>query len=228
MIKAFVIRKPGDAFSEKLSEECIASAKNFEIRVEKFDGVYNNHDALLKEKNLFPFKKIKEEKLKKPGFKGCFLSHYLLWEKCVDLNQPLIIFEHDALMIRPLPNNILDLFTHHCILDHASFNDNYQDAIDKECELTVTNYPRIYKDNFGVKDLNATHKCGSHAHIVTPLGAKTIIESVKTHGYHAADVAVNQYYTTYITIEPLIARCHPFFCDKQNRKTYSHTMRNEN
>jgi GR25 family glycosyltransferase involved in LPS biosynthesis len=27
---------------------------------------------------------------------GCFLSHYALWEKCVKLNEPIVIFEDDV------------------------------------------------------------------------------------------------------------------------------------
>ncbi|KMK51369.1 hypothetical protein RO21_06580 [[Actinobacillus] muris] len=29
---------------------------------------------------------------------GCFASHYLLWEKCIELNQPIIILEDDAII----------------------------------------------------------------------------------------------------------------------------------
>ncbi|MDH2997829.1 hypothetical protein A1D22_00570 [Pasteurellaceae bacterium LFhippo2] len=29
---------------------------------------------------------------------GCFASHYLLWEKCVELNQPIIVLEDDSII----------------------------------------------------------------------------------------------------------------------------------
>ncbi|MGO1191254.1 glycosyltransferase family 25 protein [Vibrio casei] len=32
------------------------------------------------------------------GQLGCYASHYLLWEKCVELNQPIIILEDDSLI----------------------------------------------------------------------------------------------------------------------------------
>ena len=38
---------------------------------------------------------------------ACFLSHYFLWNKCVNLNKPMFIFEHDAIFIKktlPLDN----------------------------------------------------------------------------------------------------------------------------
>lgn len=39
--------------------------------------------------------KIKAEPLSR-GQLGCFASHYLLWEKCLDINKPIIILEDDA------------------------------------------------------------------------------------------------------------------------------------
>lgn len=37
----------------------------------------------------------------RPGLIGCFDSHYRLWQKCVELNEPIIIFEDDAVLVRP-------------------------------------------------------------------------------------------------------------------------------
>lgn len=222
MLKAFIIRKPNDELSERLSDECVASAKQFGVSAEKFDGVYANHDEIIKSKKLFFFEKMKEHRKTNPGIKGCFLSHFLLWEKCLELNEPILIFEHDALMIRPLPHNFLNLFTHHCVLDYAVHYPNYEEIITTETTLKVTAYPKLDAGKIGFSRLNATHKKGSHAHAVTPLGAKTIIESIRKFGMLPSDLCVNQYYTSYITIDPLIARCHPFFSDSSNRQKYGH------
>ncbi|HHQ4925986.1 glycosyltransferase family 25 protein [Aeromonas veronii] len=35
-----------------------------------------------------------------PGEKGCYASHYLLWEKCIELNEPIIVLEDDFLPTR--------------------------------------------------------------------------------------------------------------------------------
>ena len=40
-------------------------------------------------------------KVSVPGVKGCFYSHYRLWQKCVELNEPIIIFEDDIVIERP-------------------------------------------------------------------------------------------------------------------------------
>lgn len=41
------------------------------------------------------------QKLAVPGVKGCFYSHYRLWKKCVELNEPIIIWEDDIILHRP-------------------------------------------------------------------------------------------------------------------------------
>jgi hypothetical protein len=39
-------------------------------------------------------------KLSRPGVVGCFYSHYTLWNKCVELNEPIMIFEDDVKFYR--------------------------------------------------------------------------------------------------------------------------------
>lgn len=57
------------------------------------------------------FKRYNEqERFKRKGNKmnlsqlGCWASHYHLWEKCVELNQPIIILEDDAIIHSHFPN----------------------------------------------------------------------------------------------------------------------------
>jgi glycosyl transferase family 25 len=39
-------------------------------------------------------------KVMRPGVIGCFYSHYRLWEKCIALNEPILIFEDDVMFER--------------------------------------------------------------------------------------------------------------------------------
>lgn len=41
---------------------------------------------------------------------GCFASHYLLWEKCIELDQPIIILEDDAI-IKPNFSEVYDFIS---------------------------------------------------------------------------------------------------------------------
>jgi GR25 family glycosyltransferase involved in LPS biosynthesis len=40
------------------------------------------------------------DSMRNPGEMGCFDSHYRLWEKCVELNEPIMIFEDDVKFTR--------------------------------------------------------------------------------------------------------------------------------
>ena len=40
------------------------------------------------------------EKMSTPGVKGCFFSHYTLWQKCIGLDEPIMIFEDDVKFYR--------------------------------------------------------------------------------------------------------------------------------
>lgn len=41
-----------------------------------------------------------EGKVNMPGVIGCFYSHYNLWKKCVELDEPIMIFEDDVKFFR--------------------------------------------------------------------------------------------------------------------------------
>jgi hypothetical protein len=41
-----------------------------------------------------------EGKMRRPGVVGCFYSHYGLWQRCVELNEPIMIFEDDVKFYR--------------------------------------------------------------------------------------------------------------------------------
>lgn len=48
----------------------------------------------------------------KPGELGCFASHYLLWEKCLILNEPIVILEDDVLLKKALSETLFYVRKH--------------------------------------------------------------------------------------------------------------------
>ena len=77
-----------------LSEEEI---KEF-IRPELYENFKNQHYYQIIERQLIGQGSI--GKMSRPGVIGCFYSHYRLWSKCVDLNEPIMIFEDDVIFYR--------------------------------------------------------------------------------------------------------------------------------
>lgn len=112
-MKAYIIHLSKIPASVKSAQKLLEELSTVEIDAELFEGSYGNvvskqyaqhhrhcHPWGIKgPDNLYneEFKK----KLSTPGVIGCFDSHYRLWQKCISLDQPIMIFEDDAHVIRP-------------------------------------------------------------------------------------------------------------------------------
>lgn len=126
---AFVITIAGLALSEAGADRCIQSADALGIAVQKFSAV-TRYEAIpvMLELGLDINRKIYGEISDRPiGDRaaiprgewwitspeiGCCLSHYLLWEKCIALDEAIMILEHDVVFLdRPpqLPRGALAL-----------------------------------------------------------------------------------------------------------------------
>lgn len=120
-MRAFVIYLPDNPYSVEVADRCIASAKKFGLTVEKFAGVNKENavDEMYKsglnwtwannntEHTVCNYTGLKQFPYTAADFRakiGCSMSHYRLWEKCVALNEDLLILEHDAVFLRSVPN----------------------------------------------------------------------------------------------------------------------------
>lgn len=118
--------------------------------------------------------KVREKRI------ACFLSHYQLWEKAIQDDEPILVLEHDALFERKLtPKYILE-----SDYDIIGINDprgatrkskEYYDKVTSSVKPIVS-VPRI--DNFNVPQGLA----GNSAYIIKPNGAKQLIEATKKYG----------------------------------------------
>ena len=123
-MKAFVITLKDNEYSEQVAERCIQSANKFGLKVEKFYGVDRSvAKSVMKSHDLkWTWANNNTELMHCPktglrqhpymgGGKpapldakiGCSMSHFLLWKKCVELDEPILILEHDSVFLRALP-----------------------------------------------------------------------------------------------------------------------------
>tara|TARA_R110000823_G_scaffold315667_1_gene449309 strand:+ start:5327 stop:6088 length:762 start_codon:yes stop_codon:yes gene_type:complete len=65
-------------------------------RFEAVDGRTNSHPLFAKYDDVTS-KRWKGSSLSK-GQLGCFASHYLLWQECLQINEPVIVLEDDAVL----------------------------------------------------------------------------------------------------------------------------------
>ena len=108
-IPTYVITMIGEGMSEQLAQECINSAKKFGISPEIFPETHGDYiEKHFKEHDLKIFKKGQQRKEINPGLKGCLLSHLRLWKKCVEIANPIMIFENDNIVLRDIPEILLE------------------------------------------------------------------------------------------------------------------------
>jgi len=111
---------------------------------------------------------------------ACFLSHYLLWQKCAKSEDGMFIFEHDALFTRNVDVAVLNQSR----FDIIGLNDprgatrraqQYHTAVQNREEAVVP-VPKIDNDNIpqGLP--------GNSAYFIKPDGARKLISLATTFG----------------------------------------------
>jgi GR25 family glycosyltransferase involved in LPS biosynthesis len=168
--------------------------EGYGVCVELFEGTYGNDavNMMEQEGRVFHPWGIKGPncpadpndksvlKASTPGVKGCFYSHYRLWKKCVELNQPIIIWEDDIVLSRPFrPVRFHDVLV--IALGHPTKSQGY------------INYLENPSGRPGAKEYRQTSMPGCCGYAIKPHAAKKLIET-----YHQtflpADNAINQYH----------------------------------
>ena len=161
--KTFVIAIKGHPVSESQLQDCLASAKKFNWNVEVFWGVDGRYISDQTWKNEEIFVRTDKPTIHRAGVRGCFLSHWSLWKKCIELNEPIIILEHDAVIQKKwelieLGDSIVKLHRHYA---------------GKKVKYDV--------------DSGNWSKSG-HAYCISPFHAKILIEFVRRVGAYEVDI----------------------------------------
>jgi len=106
--RTFVISLSGHEHSQIMTKECLESAKKFNWEVEIKEAVNGSRIS----ETTWADEKIINKKLdiipmNKHGVQGCFLSHWQLWNTCIEIDSPIIICEHDAVFLTEWDNTLL-------------------------------------------------------------------------------------------------------------------------
>ena len=213
-MKAFVIYVKGNHTSEKYAQKALTSFNSYSgWEPELFSGV--TIQTLPKWEKKFKLKmKAKsrvacfkrENNMKMFNTKkSCSLNHYRLFHKCIELQEPIAVVEHDS----------------HCMGDwtNIEFDDvlvmNPQSAINKEVfrHLRSKNSEPVKE---GLHDINfyglhyrhdpeingAQMIPGTAAYAVTPSGAQKMIDVYEQIGWEQSDFIINTAYVRIQTIMP--------------------------
>lgn len=222
-MRTFIIRLEENEHSCKMAQECYNQAIKFGLQPEFFKAI-NGHNAEYHYKQTGIVKKGKFKK-NRPGVAGCFFSHFYLWERCIKLNEPIIVLEHDGYFIRKLPKNILTQFTDVLKLDRLDpYNKKYNSKLDNEqqYDIIVENYLNPSPKNLKKHNIENYFK-GAYSYVLKPSGAEKLVFSSKTYGHRPADQQINDRLLELKTTIPTIARLHPFYAVGNNIETASLT-----
>lgn len=161
-MKNYVITIMDNDRSCQAAERCIQSGKKFGIIVENFSAVTpsNNLEQVMESNGILPYGFQDNKFSRIEPMMAAFMSHFSLWKLAVETKQEITIFEHDAIILDPIPPVMM---YHGCInLGKPSYG-RWNDP------LTLGVNPLTSKQYFP----------GAHAYRVNPRGAKLLIEQAK-------------------------------------------------
>ncbi len=197
-MKSFVITIENDEMSQHEADNCIKSSNNVKnpFTVEKFNAIIPRQvDVLMGKYNLkwnYPW--IGEEfdfatGLKKSAYKtanpksriACALSHYSLWKLCHDLNEHILILEHDAIFTERLDpvyiiNSNFNAVGINNPLGATRKSKVFHTMVESQKDKSIIITPTI--DEVSIPQGLAGHS----AYILSPGGARLILDAAHQYG----------------------------------------------
>lgn len=133
-----------------------------------------------------------------------FFSHYYLWKKCLDLKEPIIIFEHDAILKKQIDIEKLKNFKGDLLnLGEPNWGSitmgNYKSPwIGKEDGIHLRkicknkhNIHKPWTTENGYCHCDTMWLFGAHSYLLNPRGAEKLVKGAKK-GILPADVFIRQ------------------------------------
>lgn len=215
-MKAFIIHLSEMPLSVSLANECLTSAKSHGYDASLVEGV-NGFYANDKFQQYGITKFLNKTAANSPGRRGCFLSHFELWKKCVDLDEPILILEHDGLVIRDLPLDVLDTFTDILNLDPYRSDSGYDKKVKSSIKLTVSIVSPVFKKT----SLCGDCIIGAYGYIIKPEGASKLIDHAINIGILPTDKYIGTSIVDIKTTNVPVVRLHPYFATRSIKENSS-------
>ena len=197
----YIISIQGNEVSEQLTQQCLAScqkvgqpnvqvfpafdATGSKVKVQQHDlglpvGELGSIKVpeFLEGQAFLNFLRLKRCNLLMTQI-ACFLSHYSLWCMCLDKDRPIVILEHDAVMVKP--------FLRHNYLNNIVYlGGSEQMGGSLHAEDTI---PPHASDQQGLDRFI----CRAHAYSIDPIMAKNLVSYAIHHGIITTADAMMRY-----------------------------------
>ena len=167
----YIITVKGNESSENYSKRCQQSCESVGQPYtvwDAFDGT-KGHDIIVpdhsKNDSFIKMMKVTDHYLRR-GEVACALSHISLWRHCAVIDRPIVILEHDAIMVKK-------------ITALNSFNSIVFLGSNEWAEQGWKIYPIPPHASEGP---NYLFICRAHAYAIDPIVAKNLLAHVLQHG----------------------------------------------
>lgn len=228
-MKAFVITIKDHEYSEQVADRCISSAAKNGLEVEKFYGVDRERaEQVMNDFGLewtWANNNTEECYCPKTGLRmhpyrttdlraviGCAMSHFQLWRKCVELDEPIVILEHDSIFLRPFPKGVE--FNGICQLNDPAGATRKGSQWSKQMKKRGGEgvFPKTW-----VTAENERHipdgLAGNSAYMIKPWAAKEVIDKVYEIGVWPNDATICQ------QLFPYLEEYYPFITKPMQGKS---------
>lgn len=166
--KAYIIRIDGHTSSETKAKRCADSCDAVGQNWEYWDAYNGISDQIIPPKHHGQFMnmlKVTDHYLTR-GEVACALSHISLWVKCVEQDKPLVILEHDSVMVQP--------YTQHAVFNSICYLGNNEQV--NQGWAVMPTPPHASEGH------NYHFICRAHAYAVDPAVAKNLLAHVLKYG----------------------------------------------
>jgi hypothetical protein len=167
--QAYILHLPGNKQSDRMTKRCVESCENTGQKYKLWEGFNGLGEGIIAPKHLEKEPWLKWIKCPNSALKNgevaAFLGHVSLWAKCIEIDQPIVILEHDAVMIKKFEE-------HPCLNAIIYLGCEEQ----QQQKLQVSPVPVHLK----WEGLNCLYK--AHAYSVDPFVARRLMGSVISGG----------------------------------------------
>lgn len=167
--KAYIIRLKNNSTSTTMSDRCKFSCDKIGMPCcfwDAYDGTSDFIEIPDHHNMIMDMVKVTNHHLTNQEV-GCVLSHVSLWVKCITIDKPIVILEHDAIMVQPY-------------LRHEIFNSiAYLGCIEQK-----NGWQMHYTPPHGTDGPNNHFILRTHAYAVDPAISKNLFSHVLKYGIH--------------------------------------------
>jgi GR25 family glycosyltransferase involved in LPS biosynthesis len=213
-MKTFTITLFDHDKSKELSEKSIKSSLDHGYDAKVFKA-HSGEEAVeyLKSEGVFPISNtsypyfdLYNNWTKVSGTIGCFASHYNLWKICVDLDEPIIVLEHDAIIKaswnNPEWNDVLHLDWEGTLRRRGMRGtaDYYAPVVENS----------VYRMSFSPQETSGTFSMNcTYSYAIKPDAALKLIQDAQNNGWFASDRFMREPLIEIYTINPKLAEEQP-------------------